>query len=193
MSRLRVEQSPLRQLLMGVVGLVLILGAFDVIWLHRVSTPPERNDEGVLTTRGQSQVRGDIVWGGLLLVGGAGLFVAALVGLVERRSMVDVRDDGLQLRIAGPRSIVFVPWEDVGEIRSSVDEDPDGGRPVSVLAIQVHQQGDIPREPWGAEWDGNTLKVDAEGWTVPPEEVAVHGQLALDQYRRDHPSPSGSP
>lgn len=184
MTLLTVERSAWRQFLMGLVGLVLIATAFDVLWGHWLSTPPDTSSEGVITTKGEAQRRADRIWGAALIVGGGGLLGGAIVGLVRRRPVLVVEEDGLDLYICGPNASAYLPWADVRSVRSSAADDHDGGRPIRVLLVEVTDRGDLPDDPWGAEWNGDVLAIDEVGWSVPLEEVVVHADVALADYRR---------
>lgn len=185
MRLLTVERSAWRQFLIGLVGLVLIVTAYDVLWGHWLSTPPDTNTEGVITTKGEAQRRADRIWGATLFVGGGALLGGALVGLVRRRPVLVIEEDGLDLFISGPKASAYLPWADVRTVRSSAADDHDGGRPIRVLRVDVSDRGELPEDPWGAEWDGEVLSIDATGWSVPLEEVVVHADLALVDYRRE--------
>lgn len=184
MIRLRVERSPVRLFLMGLVGLILVFAAIDVVWVHRISTPPDANEDGTLTSRGATQQRADVVWGSVFLVGGGVLFVTGLTGLLRRRPAIVVMAEGVEVFVTGPRTSTFVPWEDVQSVGSGTDLDEDGAGPTPVFRLEVGERGDLPDEPWGAEWTDSVLAIDAAGWAVPVEEVAVRSQLALEEHRR---------
>ena len=62
MIRLRVEKSPVRQFLAGLAGLVLLIAAIDIVWLHQLSGPPTTNTDGTLTSRGIVERRTDVLW-----------------------------------------------------------------------------------------------------------------------------------
>ena len=68
MRLLRVDRSPVRLFLFGLVGLFLMLGAVDVMWGHWVATPPDTYNEEI-TQKGRNQRRADYVWGAFLLAG----------------------------------------------------------------------------------------------------------------------------
>ena len=76
MMAYRVEKSPVRIFLFGLVGVVLLLASVDIVWGHWLSTVPEVSEEGVITTRGRSQRRADFVWGAALFVGDKGMVLA---------------------------------------------------------------------------------------------------------------------
>ena len=63
-------KSPTRQLLLTAAGLLLLLAALDIVSLHRLSDPPTTNDDGLLTSKGQTERRTDLVWGTLFVVAG---------------------------------------------------------------------------------------------------------------------------
>ena len=184
MERFSVDRSPLRQFVMGLVGLLLILSAIELVWVHQITLEPETDDSGQLTTRGQARRRVDLIWGSAFLVTGTGLLLVSLIGLVRHESVVEGTDDGLRLRLAGPQGMISIPWGEVIAVRSgSVSEDGRVAEPV--LYVDVEDANAFPADLWGGEWEGNTMRVDAESWAVAPEEVAVRAQIALDRYRRD--------
>ena len=187
MIRLRVERSPVRQFLAGVAGLLLILAAIDIVWLHRVAGPPSTNPDGTLTSRGIVDKRMDVVWGSALLVGGTIVLLGAVAGLAIRRPVVEMTDDELRLRVGrgirsgSPLGVVAVPWSDVIAVRSTTDE-TDGWEPTRVLVVEVVDPYVFPPEPWGAEWNGSQLVLDADGWQVAPEEVAMRAEMLIRRH-----------
>jgi hypothetical protein len=185
MERFSVDRSPLRQFIIGLVGLLLIVAAIEIVWVHEITLEPERADAGQLTTRGQARRRVDLIWGSAFLVTGAGLLVVSLAGLVRHESVVEGTDDGLRLRVAGPQGMISIPWGDIIAVRSGSVSD-DGRVAIPVLHIDVDDPHRYPTDLWGGEWDGNTMRVDAESWSIAPEEVAVRAQIALERYRRDN-------
>ena len=183
---LRVHRSLLRTLLVFVAGLVLVLTAIDVVAAHVVSSPPETDpDTGALTSRGLNQRRSDFTWGWSLLLLGSVLTVGSATSAVARRPVLVVDDDGLRLRIAGPRRFVTVPWEDISWVHTSADGH-DEVVPPRVFLLHVRSKAAYPAELWGAGWDGATLVVDADSWNRRPEDVATHVDLALETWRRQH-------
>jgi len=191
MRLLRVDRSPVRLFLFGLVGLFLMLGAVDVMWGHWVSTPPDTYNEDI-TTKGRSQRRADYVWGVFLLAGGAGLFGYAVTALIRRTPALVVREDGLVLTIGAPgEDPVFVPWTDIAFVSSAAEKDPDGGYDRDVLMIDVIDPAGLPADPWGASWDGNRLIVDTGGWDVPIDEVVIHSGIALERaHHFEEPAPA---
>jgi len=186
MNLLRVDRSPVRLFLFGIVGLVMMIGAVDVMWGHWLSTPPDTyNDE--ITSKGRNQRRADYVWGAFLLVGGAGLFGYSVTSLIRRKPVIVLRDDGMVIGVGPPgEESVFVPWDVVQTVQCAVEKDPDDGPDRDVLAIQFSDPTGLPVEPWGARWEGNRLLLDAVGWDKPPEEVSIHAETAIEHARRSH-------
>jgi len=184
MERLRVDRSPIRLLLMGLVGLVLLVAAADIVWGHWLSTPPH-NNAGVITELGRAQQRADFVWGAVFAIGGGALFGTAVVMLLRRRPVLVVYGDGLELFVRGPDHSDFVIWDRLRAVRSGRDDDPEASRSRDVLIIDVTEPGELPADPWGAEWVGDSLHIDAGGWQPDVTEVVVHAQLALTEHRRD--------
>lgn len=183
MTRLRVHRSPLRQFLMGVAGLFLLVVAIEVVWAHQLTLDPETDDSGVLTPRGESRRRQDVVVGTAFLLTGGGLVVVALAGLVSSRPVVEVDDRHIRLRIAGPQRMLTLRWDEVVEVRSA--REPGEGREVRPLfLVLLRHPDDWPAEYWGARREGQWLIVDADSWAKPPEEVVVHARLALGAWQR---------
>ena len=188
---LEVHHSPARLFLFGVVGLALMVAALDVMWLHRVSTPPERVND-VLTTKGSNQRRADYLWGMPMLLGGAGLFGYALLSLLRREPLLVVRDDGMEFQLGAPGAEpTFVPWDVITDVYSAAEPDPDDGPPAGVVVFVFTDSRLLPAEPWDAEWDGLSLKVNTSGWELRPEDVVVHARVAMEASRRDRRLPGG--
>ena len=167
-------------------GLLLVAAAFDVMWLYEVSGPPESDETtGALTSRGLSQQRTDIMWGSTFLVVGGGIALVALGGLLLRHPVVDVNEDGLRLRIGGPRRMVAIPWSNVSWLHSGSDGE-DEAVPPRVLLVHVRDRSPYRDQLWGASWDGSTLMVDSDSWTVTAGDVVTHSRLALEAWRRHH-------
>ena len=179
MPQFTVSRSRVRLFLMIAVGIVLVIAALDIVAFHKLSEPPITNDDGGLTTKGQAEEREDLAWGAAFTAVGASLLVAGGVGLVRPRPMVEVRDDGLSLRVAGPRTLYDFPWDDIVSVRSGRDFDDDGRQAVPILMVEVTDASRYPDALWGAVWDGNTLRVDADGWDTPVEEVVVRTDIVL--------------
>lgn len=185
MKLLAVYRSPVRLFLFGIVGLLLMVTAIDVMWLHRVSTAPETS-EGVLTSTGRNQRRADYFWGIPLLFGGTALFGYAMFSLLQREPVLVVRDDGVAFQVNGPGDPpLFVPWNAIDDVYTAADPDLDHGQPYPVVVFDLNRPGLLPDEPWDAEWDGSRLKVNAGSWERRPEEVVMHARVAMEAARRD--------
>ena len=178
-TRFTVSKSATRQLLMTAAGLLLLMAALDVVVLHKLSDPPRTDDNGVITSKGQTERRTDLVWGTLFTVAGAALVVVGAGGMLTGRSVVELEDSGINLRVAGPMSYLEIPWEDVASVRSGRDYGDDGRIPLPQLLIEVHDRAGYPDALWGAIWEGNTLRIDADGWETTPEDVAVRIELTI--------------
>ena len=180
---MRAYRSPFRLFVLGIVGMFLMIAAVDVMLTHWVSTPPEEN-EGVLTTRGQAQQRGDIIWGTAMLGAGTLLFVGTVVELGRRKPLVEIREDGLFLAVSTTSDEVVVPWGQVESVGSGVTVDANDGGERTELIIVVNSREDLPDNLVGAEWDGPRLRVDTHDWSEPVADVALAAQGALEHYRR---------
>lgn len=178
-----VYRSPLRLFLLGVVGLFLIIASIDVMFAHRVSTEPE-NTDGVLTTRGQAQQRGDILWGAVMFGAGTLLFGGGIIELVRRRPVVRIREEGFTASIGTTHPDVTIPWSRIESISSTVTRDDyDGGLREQLVVVVTDRTG-IPSDVVSAQWNGNELHIDAGDWTKRVTEVALSAQGALQHFRR---------
>lgn len=183
MNLLRVDRSPIRLFLFGLVGLLLMIGAVDVMWGHWLSTAPDTYNEEI-TSKGRNQRRSDYVWGAFLLISGAGAFGYAVTSLIRRTPVLVLREDGMTLDIGPPgEDPVFVPWDAIESVQCAAEEDPDGGSDRDVLVVDLRDPSGLPAEPWGASWDGNRLVIDAAGWERPIEEVSIHAETAIEHAR----------
>jgi len=169
---------------MGAAGLLLLVAAIEVLFAHQVSLEPEKDDNGELTLRGEARFRQDVIVGVTFFLTGGALVGVAMGGLIDPKPVCEVDDEGISLRIAGPRTAVTLGWADVAEIRSG--REPDDGEPTRPLLLVMLRYPDLwPEEYWGARRDGSWLIVDAGSWNVAPEEVAVHARLAMASFGRD--------
>jgi hypothetical protein len=187
--RFTARRSPIRQLLMAAAGLLLLLAAVDIVWLHELSDPPTTGDDGVLTSKGQTERRTDIVWGTLFGAAGIVLVFTGFGGLLAGRPIMELTDDEIWLRVAGPGSSLGIPWSEVVSVRSGRDYDDDGRIPIPVLLVEVADPTRYPLGLWGAEWEGNVLKVDADGWEVPVEDVVIRSELLMERAQAVIDSP----
>ena len=182
-TRFTATRSPVRQLLLAAAGILLLIAAIDIVSLHKLSDPPSTNDDGALTSKGQTERRTDMIWGSLFTAVGGSLIVVGLGGLMTGRSVVEIDEEALSLRVAGPMSMLDFAWSDIVSVRSGRDYEDDGRIPTSLLLVEVDDPGKYPDELWGAVWDGPILQVDADGWEVSVEDLAVRCQLMLDRPR----------
>jgi hypothetical protein len=179
-----VHRSPIRLFLFGIVGLLLILTAVDVMWAHRVSTPPERNDS-VLTTTGSNQQRADYLWGVPLLLAGGSLFGYALITLARREPVLVIQEEGVEFQLGAPGGDpVFAPWDSIIDVYTAAEPDPDGGAATDVVVFEFADTVALPADPWDAEWDGPRLRVNATSWEGRPEDIVVHARVAMEAARR---------
>ena len=181
---MRAYRSPLRLFVFGIIGIFLIVAAVDVMFGHWVSTVPETSDEGVLTTRGQAQQRGDIVWGAALLGAGTLLFGATVVELARRSPLVEVRDDGMVFAVGRTEREVVVRWGNIETIQGGVCVDVNDGGERSELVLGLRSGSDLPDEMIGARWDDPDLRVDASEWSEKAGDVQLAAQGALEYFRR---------
>ena len=179
---MRAYRSPFRLFVFGILGMLLMIAAVDVMFGHWVSTPPEDN-EGVFTTRGQAQQRGDIIWGAAMLGAGTLLFAGTVIELGRRKSLVEIREDGIFLAISTTSDEVVVPWGTIDSVRSGVTIDPNDGGERGEMVIVVNSRADLPDALVGAEWDGPNLRVDTHDWSEPVTDVVDAAQGGLDHYQ----------
>ncbi len=172
-------KSPTRHLLMTAAGVLLLLAALDIVSLHRLSDPPTADEAGVLTSKGQTERRTDVVWGTVFAVAGGALLVVGLGGFISKRPVIHLDAEAMQIRVAGPLSYLDIPWDDIVSVRSARDYDDDGRVPTPLLLVEVADRTGYPDGLWGAVWEGNTLHVDADGWATTVEDVVIRSELIL--------------
>lgn len=175
---MRAYRSPVKLFVFGIVGIILIAAAADVMIGHWVSTPPESIDGG-LTTRGQAQQRGDLVWGGAMLVTGVLLFGGAVTELIRRKPTVIVNSDGLVVDTGGDDG--FIPWESIDDVSSTAISDPYDGSIREQLVVETRSDASIPED---LSRDGGTIYIDVHDWAGRVTELALSAQGALDHYQR---------
>jgi len=178
---MRAYRSPLKLFVFGVVGIVLIAAAADVMFGHWLSLPPDSTN-GVLTTRGQAQQRGDLLWGGAMVVTGILLFGGSVTELIRRRPTVIVDGDGLTVD-AGAAG-VLIAWGSIDDISSSVVSAPYDGSIREQLVIKTRFDSPVPGDLAALHRDGDTIYVDAHDWTARVTEVALAAQGTLDHFQR---------
>ncbi|MCH7669007.1 MAG: hypothetical protein IIC71_07385 [Acidobacteria bacterium] len=163
--------------LLVLVGALLLATAYEVAILRKYTELPETNDAGVLTTRGQTQRRTDLMWGGVLGVGGAAMVFAGVGSLVRRSTQFAITDDGLEMNIA-PGDLVFIPWEDI--LTVGYRGVPGAGSRVRPsVAVQLRDDVRPPGRVSNADVVSQTIFLNADMWDVPAEQVAVAASLAL--------------
>ncbi len=180
---MRVYRSPLRLFLFGVVGLLLMIAAADVMFGQWISTPPESTD-GILTTRGLAQQRGDFVWGIAMIGVGALLFGRGVIELIRRRPRIRLCKDGIAMAIGVTGKDVVLPWEKIEAVWSGVETDPYDGGSRDRLFVKLRDRSDLPEQFVGATWNGTILTMDAHDWSKPVTEATLAAQGGLDHYRR---------
>ncbi len=178
---MRAYRSPLKLFVFGIVGIVLIAAAADIMFGHWVSTPPDNND-GVLTTRGQAQQRGDILWGGVMVATGVLLFGGSVTELIRRKPAVIVSGEGLVIDTGGDGDLI--PWGSVAAVSSDVIPDPYDGSMREQLVVETRPGSSIPDGLSGLGRQGNTIYIDAHDWASRVTEVALAAQGAYDHFLR---------
>jgi hypothetical protein len=171
-----------RQLLFGIAGLILIIAAVDIIWAHELSDPPTADANGI-TSRGQIDQRQDLMWGSLFLFVGSATALASAVGLLRNKPILEIDDSGVSIRLLGASDIMHIPFHRIVEVRSGTDTNPDAAIRPRQLLIRVDEPGRFPEHLWGAEWQGNLLRVDTQGWSETAEEIAV--RVGIDKTRAE--------
>ena len=173
-----------RRFMFGIAGLVLILTAIDIVWAHRVAEPPDTTAEGVLTSRGEIDRRQDLMWGSLFLVVGSVVTLASISGLLIRRSVFEMSEDGVSIRLLSGSDMMFIPFHRILMARSATDDSPGAAIRARQLLIAVDDPARFPDQLWGAEWEGNVLRVDTDGWNETAEEVAL--RIDLEKARAEY-------
>lgn len=179
---MRAYRSPLKLFVFGIVGIVLMAAAADVLFGHWVSTPPDSND-GVLTTRGHAQQRGDYLWGGALLATGILIFGGSVIELVRRKPAIAVSGAGVQLDTGGAGD-GLIPWAMIDEVSSGTISDPYDGSTREQLIIELKEDANIPDGLPGTTIDGQLLYVDAHDLASRVTEIALQAQGAHDHFLR---------
>ena len=176
-----VYRSPLKLFIFGLVGIVLMAGAADVIFGHWISTPPDTAND-LITTRGQAEQRGDVLWGGAMFATGLLLFGSSTIELIRRRPRLVVGRDGLHLDGAG--GIGLIPWESVEGISSAVAKDPFDGNKRERLVVILKTGGVATEGIPGVVREGDTLYIDAHDWSIGVTDAVLSAQGAHDHFLR---------
>ena len=151
------------------VGFIGLYGIATVAWIP-----------GSVLTLAAGAVFG-LVWGTLFTVSGAALVLVGAGGMVTARSVIELNDDAVRLRVAGPMSYMDIPWSDIRSIRSGRDYGDDGRIPTPVLLIEVQNRARYPDGLWGAVWRGDTLQIDADAWDTSVEDVVIRAELMTER------------
>jgi hypothetical protein len=178
---MRAYRSPLKLFVFGIIGIVLIAAASDVLFGHWLSTAPDTIDTA-LTTRGRAQQRGDILWGGVMLVSGVLIFGGSVVELFRRRATVVVGSEGLVVDSGSIEG--HIPWGNIESISSTVISDPYDGSMREQLVVELQPDTDVDDAVAGPTPDGETIYVDAHDWSSRVTEVALAAQGAHDHFQR---------
>jgi len=179
----RVDRSPIRQFLFGIAGLILIITAVDIMWAHKLSEPPTTDANDVVTSRGQIDQRQDLMWGSLFLFVGGATTLASAIGLLRNRPVLEIDEAGVSIRLLGAKDMMHIPFHRIISVRSGTDDDPDAAVRPRQLLIRLDEPERFPEQLWGAEWQGNLLRVDTQGWSETAEEIAV--RLCIDKARAE--------
>lgn len=186
-------RQPFKLFVIGLVGILLIAAAMDIMFFHSISTVPEGAPDA-LTTRGRAQQRGDIIWGAALIGVGVLLIGSSLIELFRKQPVVDVRDDGLYAQIGAQQPDVLIPWSQIAYVTSGVETDEFDGSVREQLIVAIKDPAAIPADIAGAEWIGNELHIDAHDWTRGVTEIALAAQGARDYAMRPNtPAPRTAP
>lgn len=166
-----VRRSSLKMWLMAMGGIPLLVIALDVLtqrritdWLREIIFRPE--DTQIYEPR-------DIIYAWAMLLFAGFLVLWGLKELFYPTTVVECRDEGLALRLAGPhRSPALIPWGTL--VDSSGGEMEDDEQLVPVLIVDVKTREGLPEDPWGARWIGDgRLAMLAEDWGTDPGDVAT--------------------
>lgn len=179
---MRVYRSPSKLFVVGVVGIILIVGAADVTFGYWLSVAPDSSND-VLTTRGLAQQRGDLLLGGTMFVVGTALFLGSVAQLVRRKPVLEVSIEGLSLDVGRDDGVV-ISWGGVGAVNSVVERDAFDGSHREQLVVELISGYLPPDASSGLVSSHGVVSIDAHDWSVSVTEVALAAQGALDYSRR---------
>lgn len=166
-----VRRSSLKMWLMAMGGIPLLVIALDVLtqrritdWLREIIFRPE--DTQIYEPR-------DIIYAWAMLLFAGFLVLWGLKELFYPTTVIECREEGLALRLAGPhRPPTLILWGAL--VDSSGGEMEDDEQLVPVLIVDVKTREGLPEDPWGARWIGDgRLAMLAEDWGTDPGEVAA--------------------
>jgi hypothetical protein len=135
-----------------------------------------------LTADGKAQRRRELLWGSMLLAGGAAAAVWGLKDLVFPRRVLTLDPDYLALRV-GPRVSMErrYSWSEVLEVRSGILEDEAGKVPV--LSLRFIDNSLLPPSPWGGVVDPPWLHLYTGEWDRQAHEIAPMIEAHLTPFR----------
>lgn len=178
-----VRRSATRMWMLAMAGIPLLVISLDVLtnrritnWLREIIFRPE--DTQIYEPR-------DVIWAWAMLLFAGFIVVWGLKELFVPTRVIEGRDDGLALKVAGPfRDPTVVPWDNVVDLNGT--EIGDDGDRIPLLSIRLVTRGDLPANPWGARWLGDReLGILAEDWSDDPTVVADQlAEYAVDAARR---------
>ncbi|MEE9299470.1 MAG: hypothetical protein V3V29_10620 [Acidimicrobiia bacterium] len=183
-----VSRSPLRLLTYAILSVPAILLAIDMTVSHKWISAPETTDvvvgqstdengqqvdvtKAVLTDVGRAERRRDLLFGAALFIGGALAMAWSIKELARPTAFLTADDDGLLVRLDGPRRPPLrFTWDGIVEVRSGIV--PDDGVEVPVLSIRLLDMEEVPYRPAGAHAEPPWLHLLAEEWDTPAHQIA---------------------
>lgn len=164
-----VRRSALKMWLMAMAGIPLVVIALDILTRRRISSALQ----DLLFTPENIQIyeARDVIWAWVMALFGGFLVLMGLKELFVPTKVVEGREDGLALKVAGPfRRAPVVPWTQIVDITSG-EMDDDGVR-IPLLVVKLASRQGLPDRPWGARWtDERELSIMATDWPDEPEVV----------------------
>lgn len=182
---IEVGRSPVKAWVAAILTIPLLLIALDVAVTNRVYPHPQKDANGSFTAQGQSERRTDIVLGLGIAVAGVALGAWSLYELREQTrpgSVLRADEHGLELGTAQRyEPAVWVPWQHVVGVRTTVDQDATGEHPALAIEFRddVHIRSDIP----SSRRAGSRLLLDPDNWDTAVVEVADRLHLLLERAR----------
>jgi len=195
-----VSRSPLRLLVYALLSVPAILLAVDMTISYKWIRAPEStavvvgqtSDESgemvditsdVLTDTGRAERRRDLLFGGVLFVGGVAALGWAFRELARPTMFLIADDSGLVVRVDGVRQPPRrFEWSNIAEVRSGLIEDD--GIDVPVLSIRFFDSTDVPHLPAGGNSSPPWLHLFADEWDQPAHQVAALLDLKLPPTQR---------
>jgi len=184
-----VSRSPLRLLVYALLAVPAILLAVDMTisykWVRAPDTTAvvtgQTTDESgemvditsdLLTDTGRAERRRDLLFGGVLFLGGVAALGWSFRELARPTMFLIADDSGLVVRVDGVRQPPRrFEWSNIAEVRSGLIEDD--GIDVPVLSIRFFDSTDVPHLPAGGSSAPPWLHLYAEEWDQPAHQVAA--------------------